>query len=307
MLKIIILYNNIIMDFLKKTMDNSKENFEKSFSKAEDNISSSIGTSIKSIESKSIGTSIPSLKPPSPLESIEKSASNLESGIAEGSKSIMGNIGISSNPISQFFQTNWLSILFWIGIVLLVAFLGFNLFEYLGKMVDSTNKVLDPIISKLGNLTADTSKQAINVSSDGAKGLIDVGQKVTTGGIDLLQKQINKPKDGVNDENNDEDSSPSPSNETDVDDKTDKDVKDTSIESKKSLPDVVEVDDPDPYLAESNVQSNTVSGKTGKSGFCYIGTDNGIRTCAPVGKNNACMSGDIFPTNEICVNPDLRY
>ena len=166
------------MDFLKKTMDNSKENYEKSFSKAEDNISSSIGTSIKSIESKSIGTSIPSLKPPSPLESIEKSASNLESGIAEGSKSIIGNMGMSSNPISQFFQTNWLSILFWIGIVLLVAFLGFNLFEYLGKMVDSTNKVLDTIISKLGNLTADTSKQAINVSSDGAKGLIDVGQRL---------------------------------------------------------------------------------------------------------------------------------
>ncbi len=294
------------MDFLKKTINNSKDNFEKSFSKAEDKVTSSIGSSI------------PSLKPPSPLESLEKSASNLDSDIAEGSKSIIGNMGISSNPISGFFQTNWLSILFWIGIVLLVAFLGFNLFEYLGKMVDSTNKSLDPIISKLGNLTAETSKQAINVTSDGAKGLIDIGQKATTGGIDQLKKQINKPKDGDNDGNNDGDSSPSPSNEIDTDktntDKTgiDKtvtvnDVKDTSVESKKSVPDVVEVDDPDPYLAESNIQSNTVSGKTGKSGFCYIGTDNGIRTCAPVGKNNECMSGDIFPTNEICVNPDLRY
>lgn len=286
------------MDFIKKTMDNSKDNFEKSFSKAEDKVTSSIGSSI------------PSLKPPSPLESVEKSMSNLTSDMPN-TKTMMESI--SSNPISGFFQTNWLSILFWIGIVLLVAFLGFNLFEYLGKMVDSTNKALDPIISKLGNLTAETSKQAINVTSDGAKGLIDVGQKATTGGIDQLKKQINKPKDGDNDGNHDGDSNPSPSNEIDTDktytDKTDNDKTgtDTSIESKKSVPNVVEVDDPDPYLAESNVQSNTVSGKTGKSGFCYIGTDNGIRTCAPIGKNNECMSGDIFPTNEICVNPDLRY
>ena len=282
------------MDFIKKSIDNSKDNFEKSFSKAEDKVSSSIGSSI------------PSLKAPSPLESLEKTASNLES---EG-KSIMGNMGITSNPVSGFFQTNWLSILFWIGIVLLVAFLGFNLFEYLGKMVDSTNKVLDPIISKLGNLTAETSKQAINVSSDGAKGLIDIGQKATTGGIDQLQQQINKPKNDVNDENNDEDSTPSPSNEiddTDNDTNTDISTNKISNQSTESVPDVVEVGDPDPYLAESNIQSNTVSGKTGKSGFCYIGTENGIRTCAPVGKNNECMSGDIFPTNEICVNPDLRY
>ena len=73
-----------------------------------------------------------------------------------------------------------------------------------------------------------------------------------------------------------------------------------------ALPNIVAVKDPQPNLAESNVQSNTVSGKSGKSGYCYIGTDNGIRTCAPVGKNNECMSGDIFPTNEICMNPDLR-
>lgn len=281
------------MDFIKKSIDNSKDNFEKSFSKAEDKLNSSLQSNIKSIESKSIGSNIPSLNPPSPLGSLEKSVSNLES---EG-KTILESG--TSNPISQFFQTNWLSILFWTGIVLLVAFLGFNLFEYLGKMIDSTNKVLDPIISKLDNLTADTSKQPINVSSD-------VGQTATAGGIDQLKKQINKPKDGVNDENNNEDSSPSPSNDTDTDKDT-KDAKDTSVESKKSLPDVVELEDPDPYLADSNVQSNTVSGTTGKSGFCYIGTDNGIRTCAPIGKNNECMSGDIFPTNEICVNPDLRY
>jgi len=44
----------------------------------------------------------------------------------------------------------------------------------------------------------------------------------------------------------------------------------------------------------------------GSAGYCYIGTENGIRTCAKVGKDNVCMSGDIFSTREICMNPTLR-
>ena len=43
-----------------------------------------------------------------------------------------------------------------------------------------------------------------------------------------------------------------------------------------------------------------------KAGYCYIGADRGIRSCARVGDADKCMSGDIFPTKETCVNPKLR-
>lgn len=43
-----------------------------------------------------------------------------------------------------------------------------------------------------------------------------------------------------------------------------------------------------------------------KRGFCFIGTDNGYRSCAYVGRNDICMSGDIFPTFDVCINPELR-
>ena len=43
-----------------------------------------------------------------------------------------------------------------------------------------------------------------------------------------------------------------------------------------------------------------------QGGWCYIGEDNGHRTCFEVGANDTCMSGDIFPSQEICVNPNLR-
>ena len=43
-----------------------------------------------------------------------------------------------------------------------------------------------------------------------------------------------------------------------------------------------------------------------KTGFCYIGHENNKRACIYVGKRDQCMSGDIFPSMDICINPNLR-
>ena len=43
-----------------------------------------------------------------------------------------------------------------------------------------------------------------------------------------------------------------------------------------------------------------------KTGYCYIGEDRGTRTCIYSGKRDICMSGDIFPTLDVCINPKLR-
>lgn len=40
-------------------------------------------------------------------------------------------------------------------------------------------------------------------------------------------------------------------------------------------------------------------------GYCYIGKDRNIRTCAYVGLADEC-EGSIFPTEPICMDPELR-
>jgi hypothetical protein len=60
------------------------------------------------------------------------------------------------------------------------------------------------------------------------------------------------------------------------------------------------------YNADDSYSSIQKSKSSSKSGWCYIGEDRGFRSCISVGDNDKCMSGDIFPTNEICVNPNLR-
>jgi hypothetical protein len=60
------------------------------------------------------------------------------------------------------------------------------------------------------------------------------------------------------------------------------------------------------YQADDSTSSIQMSSTTGKAGWCYIGEERGFRTCAEVGVNDTCMSGDIFPSQQICVNPNLR-
>lgn len=43
-----------------------------------------------------------------------------------------------------------------------------------------------------------------------------------------------------------------------------------------------------------------------KTGYCLIGEEKGYRSCMYVGKRDTCMSGEIFPSLEICINPSLR-
>ena len=42
------------------------------------------------------------------------------------------------------------------------------------------------------------------------------------------------------------------------------------------------------------------------AGYCYIGEENGQRSCSEIYEGEICMSGDIFPSNELCMYPKLR-
>jgi hypothetical protein len=61
-----------------------------------------------------------------------------------------------------------------------------------------------------------------------------------------------------------------------------------------------------PIPLPDDATSVTQGGGRSKSGYCYIGEDRGFRSCIRVGENDQCMSGDIFPTMDICINPNLR-
>jgi uncharacterized protein YxeA len=61
----------------------------------------------------------------------------------------------------------------------------------------------------------------------------------------------------------------------------------------------------DNKISDDDISSSMQIGMT-KDKHCYIGTDRGFRSCIEIGDLDKCMSGDIFPTHEMCINPSLR-
>ena len=57
---------------------------------------------------------------------------------------------------------------------------------------------------------------------------------------------------------------------------------------------------PSPDTSDSSVQEPR------KSGYCFIGAEKGFRSCVYVGRNDKCMSNQVFPTMDVCINPRLR-
>lgn len=59
--------------------------------------------------------------------------------------------------------------------------------------------------------------------------------------------------------------------------------------------------------AADNYKANNVSlNAKSKAGYCYTGSDRGVRTCVKVGEDDVCMSGEIYPSLDLCVNPNLK-
>ena len=153
---------------------------------------------------------------------------------------------------------SWSTLLRYGLILLILAFLGLNIFTYLGKTTDFITDTFRPILAFFGYGIAQTAKQTIDITAKGTKAIVNVAAGTATGGINVLENTLSGGGS-------------------------------SSSSKKMNMP------IPDDY---SKAKS--------KSGFCYIGEDRGFRSCINVGEGDTCMSGDIFPTMDRCINPNLR-
>ena len=172
-------------------------------------------------------------------------------------------------------------------ILLLLALIGFNVFTYLDDITEWLSETFGgpfrTVARFLGYASADVARTTIDVTAQGTKGAVDIAAGAATSGIDVLQKTIDQ-KGQDQDQGQDR---PEMSSNAGLQ---------RALSHAKKQP-------PQPDDATSRTQRNQ---RTGKSGYCYIGEDRGFRSCIKVGENDTCMSGDIFPTHAVCVNPRLR-
>jgi len=164
---------------------------------------------------------------------------------------------------------DWVTILRIVAIVVILAFLGINLFSYVGDAIDFIESIFGPLFRKIasffGFTIGETAKQTVKMSETGIIGGTKAVSGVAIGGIDALERVL-----------------------TDAENQ----------QKQRQTQNIPKADD-----ARSVTQLSKASGK---SGYCYIGEDRGFRSCVKVSEGDKCMSGDIFPTREICMNPNLR-
>jgi archaellum component FlaF (FlaF/FlaG flagellin family) len=185
------------------------------------------------------------------------------------------NLSTSSNlPPTSPFKMIYIAII--IIILLLVALLIFYKDEFIklfNRVFNSdtninANTKLDDTSSKVDNTSAkvDTASAKVDVTSAKVES--------TSAKIDELDKKVN----------------------TLIESKTCSNKSDTTSGNGGINKLNTKLNDSSPY----NKKTLTTDG------YCYLGYDNGQRECMEAYAGDVCMSGEIFPSLDICINPKLR-
>jgi hypothetical protein len=215
--------------------------------------------------------------------------SNLSQSILQSSEADLSSSPVSTSDNTGFFESlKNINTTTWIIIILILAFLGFNIFAYLAKGTQSVVDVLSPLMEKIFGTTAAITGQVVDVSAEGAKAVVGGTADVVQSGLSAVQDITpNVAPSSVKGQ---------PINQQQIqgDQSTLNKALNTAQNQQSSQQDY------QAHEASSSVHS------PGKAGWCFIGEDRGFRTCGEVGANDTCMSGEIFPSQEICMNPNLR-
>ena len=159
--------------------------------------------------------------------------------------------------------------------------------------------LLKSILESFGYVVTETTKDVTQVAAAGAKLGIDVAAGTIESGVNVIQGQLDL------EQGSGSGSGPGQGQRQGLNPYQKNNLsKQASVSASLSsaLADAEYNTEPLPDDATSSTQRNG----SGKSGYCYIGEDRGFRSCIAIKEGDVCMSGEIFPTNAICVNPSLR-
>ena len=223
-------------------------------------------------------------------------------------------------------------ILFWLAIVLVLAFFGFNIFAYLAYGTDTLATLAYPFTYTVALITGDTAKTTLKHTSEGSQAIVTESSAFlqiflkfitdlfnntvsfvansTTSGIDYLQSNMQKDKIAtVKPEKQIIEPKPKPKPETETEPETEPEDDVSMLQEERMLENRVQTVDNSVkkfIVQKEKNEPQPIHSDAQQHGYCYIGKINNSRYCAKVSSRNSCMSGDIFPTMAVCVNPNLR-
>jgi hypothetical protein len=182
-----------------------------------------------------------------------------------------------SSSSSTIFSNNNIIIIVLV-VLLIFSFLGINILTILGNIFQSFVQIFGPMVSQIlsifGYTTGTVLNKTADVVSDTAKASIDIAEG-------SIQSVGNILRDASN---------------PNVNDKTKYSLDNALNNSKVSL------GEPAADTSENPIQKPITAGK---QTWCLVGEYQGKRGCIEVNEHDRCLSGQVFPSQKMCLNPTL--
>lgn len=160
-------------------------------------------------------------------------------------------------------------------VVLFLSLLGINVFTIFGNVLQHITNVFNPVVSKglsdLGYASGTVIDKSSDVLADSSKLGIDIAHDTIQSVGELLVKASGKNGDS-----------------------------NSNIDDAINQPPTTAPEQPNPDTSTSPIQTSPASSK---NQWCLVGEYNGARGCIAVGEQDKCMSGQLFPTQQMCLNP----
>ncbi len=192
------------------------------------------------------------------------------------------NVGIISPNFTQTgdysFFSNKNAIIVLLIILLVFSFLGINILNILGNLMQSFIQIFGPLVSQILSIFGYTTGTVLNKTAD-------VVADTAKTGIDIAEGSIQSVGNILRD-----------ASKPNVDSRS-KQSLDSALNTK-----IFNVNEPQPDSTTNPIQNPITSGK---QGWCLVGEYQGKRGCIEVSEHDRCLSGQVFPNQKMCLNPTL--
>jgi hypothetical protein len=205
---------------------------------------------------------------------------------------------VSTTNESHIFNKNSLIII--LIFLLIFSFLGINFLNIIGNFVQNVINLFRPLITGILSLFGYTTGVIIGKSADLATDVAKTGIDITHGTLqsvgDLL---INSSQGNINPLAIQQIQS-----STGMPNLQQSQQLQVQPQQPKLVPLPIELalKQPQPDTTTNPIQKPISSGK---SNWCLVGEYQGRRGCIQVSEQNKCLSGQIFPNQQMCMNPAI--
>jgi len=179
---------------------------------------------------------------------------------------------------SMFSNNNYNIIIIILVVLLIFSFLGINILAILGNIFQSFVQIFGPMVSQILSIFGYTTGTVINKTAD-------VVSDTAKAGIDIAEGSIQSVGNILRDASN-------------------PNVNETTKYSLDSALNkgTLSLGEPSADSSENPIQRPISSSK---QTWCLVGEYQGKRGCIEVNQHDRCLSGQVFPSQKMCLNPTL--